>query len=107
VRRLNVACIIIHDELESWLLADSGVCKWLEVKPQSHDEQRKPKERLDSQMKKRFPGLRYQGKGRSKLLEQISGDGDQHSPSMRAALKHLDDAPCTQAETATPISTNV
>jgi hypothetical protein len=33
----HVILIQAHDEIESWLLADSGICKWLGQNPQNYD----------------------------------------------------------------------
>jgi hypothetical protein len=90
----HVAFIIARDELEAWLLADSGVCAWLESNPANWDGKPKPKEELERRMKKKDKHLRYQGKGRQQIMNALNGDGDQHSPSMKTALAHLDNAPC-------------
>jgi hypothetical protein len=94
-KREKIKLIIAHDTIEAWLLADSGVCKWLKVRAKNWDTQKEPKNALDSLMKKE-KGKKYQGSGRTDLLSHIAGDGDQYSDSMKQALIHLKDAPCTK-----------
>lgn len=85
--------IIARDELEAWILADSGTCKWLRMKPKKWDELPKPSDTLDQLMRRRYQ-MKYQGSGRAKVIAQLNGDGDKFSQSMQDALKHLDNAPC-------------
>ena len=91
--RREVVPIIADDELESWLLADEGICRWLGIKAENQDSRQKPKEYLNSLVKDKT-GKRYQGANRSKVLDHI--DGNTHSPSLQQALKHLDNAPCVE-----------
>lgn len=97
--RDQVVLVIARDEIEAWLLADSGLCGWLGIKPQSYDGQSKPKDTLNSLLKQ-HKGIKYQGRHREQVWKHLAGDGDQHSESMKKALRHLDTAPCTQPETA-------
>jgi hypothetical protein len=91
----EVVLVIARDEIEAWLLADSGLCKWLEIKPRNCDEKMKPSDELSSlvQSKKK---LKWQGADRAKVLAHIDGTGDKFSPSMQEALEHLKDAPCVR-----------
>jgi hypothetical protein len=93
--RKEIKHIEVKDELEAWLLADGGLCTWLDIKPQNCDSLRKPSEKLISLAQSKYR-LKYQGVDRAKILAQIDGTGEQYSPSMRAALKHLENAPCIQ-----------
>lgn len=94
-REQRVAHIVAHDELEAWLLADSGVCQWLNIKPKNWDEQPKSKEALQNLTEKKQK-RRFQERDRDQILAQLTGNGDKHSPSMSKAVKHLDNAPCTR-----------
>lgn len=93
-KREHIKQAVARDELESWLLADSGLCTWLGIEPGNWDEQPRPSAVLASRLKDK--GQRYQGLHRTRINEHLSGDGDAHSPSMRAALQLLSDAPCTR-----------
>lgn len=88
----KVVHLIARDELESWLLADQALCKWLDEKPRNRDEEAKPSEILGRWLKKK--NLRYQGTDRAKMLAHLDGTGDKHSPSMREAFQKLHDADC-------------
>lgn len=94
----DVKHIQAADEIESWLLADSGLCLWLSqsnrFKPDNWDNKRKPSEELASRLKR--SGVEYRIQNLSKILRYIEGDGDQHSPSLQKALTHLHNAPCTK-----------
>lgn len=93
----GVKRIVAFDELEAWLLADTGVCKWLGCEPGNHDSLRKPSDRLDTYLKKA-------GKGkldsRSRLNASKQASGDSRSPSLKKELKHLDGAPCVRPSSA-------
>ena len=91
----KVKLILAKDEIEAWLLADSGVCKWLDIRPRNNDEESKPKERLDSLLKQKHE-MRYRERNQLEILAHLNGDGDTRSPSMREALQHLENAPCTK-----------
>jgi len=82
-----------QDEVEAWVLADSGVCKWLNQKQKNWDEARKPKDTLDTWLKNNRKPSYYSG-GRQDVLKNLVGDGDKYSDSMRAALKLLEGAAC-------------
>lgn len=94
-KKHNVKYIPAHDSVESWFLADSGVCDWLGKKPKNWDEQAKPKEELDRWLKDKQKS-RYESGGRQQVIQHLKGDGDTHSPSLREALKNLDGAPCVR-----------
>jgi hypothetical protein len=88
----NVVLVIAHDEIEAWLLADTGLCEWLGVPPRNCDQEVRPSDRLKSLVKQK--GTSYSGRGREQVLRHVTGDGDELSPSMRQALRHLAHAPC-------------
>jgi len=87
----DVVHIIAHDEIEAWLLADEGICRWLEIRQENQDSRQKPEDYLKS-LVKRKTGKDYSGPNRAKVRAQI--DGNTLSPSLRQALNHLDNAPC-------------
>jgi len=93
--KFKVKLIIARDEIESWILADSGVCEWLDLPLDNRDTVRKPSDELSRLMQKKYR-MKYQGADRAKVLEELVGDADRHSPSMREALQHLDNAPCVK-----------
>lgn len=85
--------IIAHDELESWMLADSGLCEWLGEKTKSKmrlkswDNEPSPKERLIEYLQK-F-GFDYPGRRFDQIVEQLVGDGHERSRSMQTAFEML------------------
>lgn len=87
-RREAVQLVIAHDELESWLLADEGFCKWLGIKPKQWDNEPKPSDILRSLLQK-HKKLKYQGSDRKKIYNQLDGSGDKYSESMRDAYRRL------------------
>jgi hypothetical protein len=87
----DVKHIVAEDEIEAWLLADEGVCRWLGVKASNQDSLKKPKSRLDSLINKKV-GKGYSGPTRQKVLDHVGGEN--HSPSLNRALAHLENAPC-------------
>jgi hypothetical protein len=89
----DVTLVFAYDAIESWLLADAGLCQWLETKPKNHDKTPKPKDVLRSllQHKKR---MKWSGPDRDKVLAHIDGSGDRCSPSMKKAVAHLKELPC-------------
>lgn len=90
--RRGVKRIVANDAIEAWLLADSGVCGWLGIKPSNHDNIRQPKNRFESLLNAR--GAKVNATGRRQALEHLAGDGDVRSESMRMALDALHGAPC-------------
>lgn len=80
------------NHIEAWLLGDEGFCQWLGIKAQNADAIN-AKEKLESLVRKKT-GQHFTANTRSKALNHLSGVT--HSPSLRAALKLLEDAPCTR-----------
>lgn len=89
----DVAEIIAKDEIESWLLADGGLCAWLGERPRNCDMERQPSERLNRAVKAKT-GKDYSGRMRGQVLGKLKGNGDDHSLSLRAALSYLENATC-------------
>lgn len=92
-RHADVSLIVAHDEIESWLLADAGLCKWLHQNPRNRDNEAKPSDTLKSLLMRQHK-LKYQGPSREKVWQHLDATGDQHSPSMQDALSKLEKAPC-------------
>ena len=92
--RKEIKHIVASDKIESWLLADAGICKWLGIQERNWDDAKESKKELERLL--RAKGIRNQGAYRAKVLEHLNGDGDVRSPSMREALQHLEDAPCAK-----------
>jgi hypothetical protein len=92
-RKHRVKLVIARDEIEAWILADSGICEWLDLQPRNWDEHSKPSDELNRQLRKKYR-MKYQASDRAKVLLHLSGDADKQSPSMKQALGHLDNAPC-------------
>lgn len=93
----DVLLVIAHDEIEAWLLADGGVCAWLDVPPRNRDGIRKPSEEFERLLKNKHR-LKYQGADRRKVYDHINGDNAGNSPSLRAALELLENAPCRRSD---------
>ncbi len=94
----NVKLVVAYDELEAWLLADSGVRAWLnrpKSDARSHDGDKRPSSKLNQWLKRaNKPSLDNQMK--EQTASHANGDGDSFSPSMKAALQQLLDAPCAK-----------
>ena len=88
--------VIARDELEAWLLADSGVCHWLGRKPEKADGLRRPSDKLHGLIQEKTKA-EFGGRYRDQLVANIAGDGDAHSPSMREAFAELDGLDCVKA----------
>jgi hypothetical protein len=89
----HVKLVIAHDEIEAWLLADSGLCEWLSQTPRNCDGERQPSLILRSWLDKAGKP-RYREENLPRILNNTQGDGDKFSPSMREAIEHLKNAPC-------------
>ena len=87
--------LIARDELESWILADSGFCKWIGYAPQNWDRERRPSDRLRKLMKAKT-GADYGGRYRDQLVANIAGDGDKLSLSMQEAFAALAELECVK-----------
>jgi len=90
-RYKDVVEVIARDEIEAWLLADAGLCHWLNKKPGNCDSMTQPSLELNSLVNKKI-GRNYSGSDRVRVLQHLNGQN--HSPSLREALTHLENAPC-------------
>jgi hypothetical protein len=94
----DVLYVLAHDEIESWLLADAGLCKWLGEKPRNRDEERQPSLILNSLLKARKGKVRWNERYQDEILKWVDGTGDapNRSPSMRSAFEQLVELSCMQ-----------
>jgi hypothetical protein len=86
-------------EIEAWLLADDGFCRWLGETPKASDHIPKPSARLDSLINKKFGKRLWTNLNKPKILEQhmdATGDKPGRSVSMRTAMELLGQLTCTQ-----------
>jgi len=93
--RQDVHLVLAKDEIESWLLADTGFCQWLKIEAKNWDEIKQPSLRLASLLDKTGKP-RYRLNNLSKLLSYL--DGNSHSPSLQVALGYLENAPCIKVK---------
>lgn len=97
--RAEVTLITAKDEIEAWLLADEGLCKWLRVKPNKKcDSIKKPSQKLNELIRKRQDRMQWNSRYWDDILKHLDATGDKLSPSMRAALRRLRELPCTQVK---------
>lgn len=82
--------IIARDELEAWLLSDSKLCDWLDIKREAWNGKKRPSETLAKHLddKKRLVYPR----DCEKILPHLKGDGT--NKSFQEALKRLETLPC-------------
>jgi hypothetical protein len=92
----DVRLILAKDEIESWLLGDTGFCQWLQIKAQNCDELKQPSLQLASLLD-RAEKPKYRLNNLSKLLRYLNGNS--YSPSLQAALRYLENAPCIKIKT--------
>jgi len=92
-KQSQVKQVSADDELESWLLSDAGISKWLNIKHENWDERKSPSERLDSYLQHEYK-INYRGRYRDEVLNHL--DGNISSPSFKKALQLLQDAPCVR-----------
>ncbi len=92
----DVVLIVASDEIEAWLLADEGLCRWLSENPRNAStNERKPSERLERAVKNKT-GKKYSGRTRAQVLEKLDGTGERYNRSLQKALTHLHNAPCVR-----------
>ena len=91
-KQYKIAHITADDEMESWLLSDAGLCNWLAIKHEICDALKAPSKELERLLKKKNQHLKYQGRYRDEILKHL--DGNILSPSLKEALKYLENAPC-------------
>jgi len=94
-----VTLITARDEIEAWLLADEGLCKWLGVKPNKKcDSIKRPSQKLNELIRKHNDRMRWNSRYWDDILKYLDATGDKLSPSMRDSLTRLLELPCTQGK---------
>lgn len=91
----KIKLIVANDELESWLLADSRVSKWLGQKARNFDNDKRSSDTLNKWLKDANKP-RLDGYMKEQIASRAKGDGDKFSPSMKAAIEQLKNAPCSK-----------
>ncbi|SRR5258706_9863454 len=86
-------------EIEAWLLADPGLCKWLDIAAENNDGENDPKEKLQGLLR-HHKHRKWQGSDRARVLAEITGTGDEHSPSMQIAIQYLMSSPCNSKDSS-------
>jgi hypothetical protein len=86
----GVSLIVAKDEVEAWLLSDSGVSAWLNKRVKTWNNDPKPSDDLKSLMNSQYR-LRYP-RDLDRLLERLKGDG--RNQSFQDALTELYNGPC-------------
>lgn len=95
----HVTRILACDEIEAWLLADEGLCKWLHIKPDDEcDSREKPSQKLNEQIRKHNKKMKWNSRYWGDILKYLDATGDKRSPSMRDSLKRLLELSCTQGK---------
>jgi len=92
-RSNGVVEIVASDELEAWLLSDSGLSKWLGIKQETWNSKQRPSDDLKSLLKAQ-KSLKYPD-DLQKVLPHLNSDGI--NESFQDALKTLKTLPCTSA----------
>lgn len=92
----DVILIIAYDELEAWLLADSGLAQALNRKPKNYNNEIRPSKILNNWLEdaNRHSLTDERTEVIERILKGLDGTGDEHSPSMKAALKQLHEQDC-------------
>lgn len=81
-------------EIEAWLLADTGICKWLERTPRSYDATPKPSEKFEAILNDKHK-MKWTSATKPKVLAHMKTIGNK-SPSMQNALQVFSLLPCAQ-----------
>ncbi|MHB8630269.1 MAG: hypothetical protein ACYDBJ_26835 [Aggregatilineales bacterium] len=97
-KKQSAVHLIVNEKIEAWLLADGGICRFLEsavghkIRRKSWDSSPNVKTDLEN-----FLGqakMSHIGRDKTKLLDHLDGTGDEHSPSLKKAIRDLQDAGC-------------
>lgn len=90
-RTHGVKEVIAQDEIEAWLLSDSGICDWLGKSIKPWNGTRRPSDTLATWL--RAKNRKYP-RHLDDVLANVNGDGTNHS--LQAAIKALRNAPCVK-----------
>lgn len=88
----RVTLIVAKDEVEAWLLSDSGICRWLDESRKTWNGDPHPSDHLRSVMHAKYQ-LKYP-RDLDKLLTHFNADG--LNESFKEALDELHKAPCVR-----------
>lgn len=85
-------------EIESWLLADKGFCRWLDEHARASDHIPQPSKKLESLINDKFGRSMWTNLNKPKLLQQhMDASGDKLSESMHVSMEVIKKLPCIQA----------
>lgn len=87
----GIPLLIARESLEAWMLADAGICQWLEVTPRrSTHTLPNPKDAV-SRAFFRKTGRQYRRRrARMEVAQRATGLNRSANPSMDQAIKHLE-----------------
>ncbi len=86
-RRNRTKLLWAVQEIEAWILADSGICAWLDTDLEQTDHLRDPKEKLRGLLYHK--GFSLRKRDRRRVFQEMRGDGDQHNRSLGRVLLYF------------------
>jgi hypothetical protein len=92
-RHDEVMLVIARDTIESWLLSDGGIYRWLGIAHENYDGEDKPKNILNRLLDEKKK-MKFQGSNRAKVLSHL--DGNNFSESFKRYFDYLIEAPCSE-----------
>ncbi|MHB8625501.1 MAG: hypothetical protein ACYDBJ_00800 [Aggregatilineales bacterium] len=96
--KAHVTLLRADEEIEAWLLADVGVCKWLGQKPKSWDGKKKPSSQIETWVNKKFR-RHWNRETKRQAAEKMTVTGMKYSRSMQEAMDTFLALPCTKVMT--------
>src|SRR5258708_5546303 len=91
--RQHVSLITATEEIEAWLLADKGLCRWLKVSPSASDHISQPSKRLAKLINDKHK-MKWNDLNKPKILQHMDVTGEILSESMRTAMQTFLAMPC-------------
>ncbi len=90
-RARNVPLVVARESLEAWMLADPGVCEWLDIpiRPGT-DRLRDPKGTVRKAFFKKTGRDYRRRRARTEVTQQATGPSVEANDSLRTALRHLE-----------------
>ncbi len=84
-------------EIEAWLLADEGFCRWIGQSPTASDHISQPSKKLEKMIKDKFGRNKWTNLEKPKILrDHMDVSGENLSESMRNAMKTFQQLPCAK-----------
>lgn len=84
-------------EIEAWLLADAGFCKWLDEKPRASDHIPQPSKTVQKMVNDKFGGAIWTNLNKPRILrDHMDATGETLSSSMRKAMDTFQQLPCAR-----------